>query len=259
MYGVSTLILWLFTRSLPEMPAGPRGKMTGKQFWGFLFAARGVSVVLSLIGLLLAVLAFTLIRGSSIGDSYLTDLTQIQQPSSPIGVILQMVSICLVAPVVEELMFRRLLLDALRPFGDKIAILYSGLAFGLMHMDMQQILYASAMGFMLGYLMVRTNNIWYCIALHFAINTSSAVMYPLMNGLDNPLVILLYVGYALLLVGISIAGIVIFIKSLKRLRLLPSNYRFEGPLTFGTILSGGGMIAYALLCVGMAVFLAVAQ
>ena len=85
-----------------------------------------------------------------------------------------------VAPVVEEIIFRKLLLDRLRRFGDLAAILLSGIVFGLFHMNLLQFLYASVLGFIFAYVTLKTNTIRYSIILHVLINMIGTVVAPLL-------------------------------------------------------------------------------
>ena len=64
---------------------------------------------------------------------------------------------CLVAPFMEELLFRGVLLRKARRFGDRTAVVFTAVMFGLMHGNLNQFLYAVVIGLVLGYLAVRTN------------------------------------------------------------------------------------------------------
>jgi len=77
-----------------------------------------------------------------------------------------------VAPLVEELFFRGLLLSGLcqvwrRPGA---ALLVSALAFGLVHAQPQDILPLVTLGLVLGYLRLRTGSLWPCLLAHMLFN-----------------------------------------------------------------------------------------
>ena len=74
------------------------------------------------------------------------------------------------APIAEELLFRRGLTEALRPWGWKFAVLMSGLFFGAFHGNLEQFFYASLIGILLGYVYLYTGKVRYTIFLHMAIN-----------------------------------------------------------------------------------------
>ena len=51
-------------------------------------------------------------------------------------------------------MFRKLIIDRMSIYGDKLAIIVSSIAFGLFHGNFYQIFYATLIGFILGYVLV---------------------------------------------------------------------------------------------------------
>ena len=80
------------------------------------------------------------------------------------------------APVMEELLFRRLLVDRLRRYGDKTAVLFSGLLFGLYHGNFYQFFYAAALGCFFAWIYCRTGRIRYTILLHMTVNFLGSVV-----------------------------------------------------------------------------------
>ena len=74
------------------------------------------------------------------------------------------------APVIEEMLFRKLLIDRIRPYGNKAAILLSGFLFGLFHGNFTQFFYAAMLGMFFAFIYIRTGKIHYTILLHCAIN-----------------------------------------------------------------------------------------
>ncbi len=81
----------------------------------------------------------------------------------------------ILAPVLEELFYRKLVIDRLRRFGDLPAILLSGIGFGLIHGNFNQFFYAAILGCVFGYIYLRTGKIRYTIALHMSINLIGGV------------------------------------------------------------------------------------
>lgn len=79
-------------------------------------------------------------------------------------------SALLIAPFGEEFFFRRQIIDRCSQYGEKTAILYSGLAFGLFHMNFYQFFYAFALGVLLAYVYTRTRRLRYTILLHMSVN-----------------------------------------------------------------------------------------
>lgn len=83
---------------------------------------------------------------------------------------LMVLTVCVLAPVFEELFFRRLLLDRLRPYGARFAVTASALAFGMLHGNLSQLPYAFTLGLLLGWLALRSHRVWQIIVLHAVIN-----------------------------------------------------------------------------------------
>ena len=113
--------------------------------------------------------------------------------------------ICLVGPVLEELIYRGVLLQRLRPFGAGTAVVLSALCFGLMHHDLYQGLAAFWCGLVFGYTALRYAPGW-AVGLHVTGNTA-AVLLPHLRGLGTAgaLVTLVLVFGS---VPVAVAGVV---------------------------------------------------
>ena len=92
--------------------------------------------------------------------------------------IWNVVFLVIVGPVFEEWLFRKQLIDRTRKYGEKTAILLSGLAFGLFHMNLFQFFYAFLLGVMFGYIYMRTSKLRYSTAMHMIINFNGGVLAP---------------------------------------------------------------------------------
>lgn len=101
------------------------------------------------------------------------DITTLIQESSTIYLI---IFAAILGPIFEELIFRGTMLKKLRVYGDKTAILYTAIAFGLFHCNIAQIPFAIVCGLILGYVVVKTNNIIYPIILHIILNSISVIL-----------------------------------------------------------------------------------
>ena len=75
----------------------------------------------------------------------------------------------LAAPIVEELLFRGLILRGLEPYGKRFAIVASSLLFGLFHGNLVQSPYAFAVGLVLGYTAMEYSITW-AMVLHMLNN-----------------------------------------------------------------------------------------
>ena len=174
----------------------------------------------------------------------------------------------IIGPIVEEFIFRKLLMDKLGIYGDRVAIFVSAISFGLFHGNLYQFFYAALLGFVLAYLYSKTANVWYPIALHMLINffgsvipmlladkitryeeiiTLSAEGKELSPELTEELTSLSMVvgGYSLLVIGMAIAGLVIFFKQRRQI-FVSDRAEIEIPKErrVGVILGNVGVISY---------------
>lgn len=92
---------------------------------------------------------------------------------------------CILAPLMEEIVFRKWIIDRARPFGEFASCLLSGLMFGLFHGNFLQGFYATALGFIFAYVYIRTSNIWYTIVLHSIINLFGSIIMPALVSSEN--------------------------------------------------------------------------
>lgn len=93
---------------------------------------------------------------------------------NPIGII----SVCILAPLCEEAVFRGAILRHLLEKNWKpwLAILVSALFFAVAHFNFTQGLTAIIMGALLGWVYYRTRNLWPCIFIHAVNNTTATVL-----------------------------------------------------------------------------------
>ncbi len=93
------------------------------------------------------------------------------------------------APILEELAFRKLLMDSVHHWGQTVAAFTSALFFGLVHGNAAQFLLAFPLGLLFATVYMRTGNIWYTIFLHFMINLTGSIpdIFALM-GMDVSLI-----------------------------------------------------------------------
>lgn len=86
--------------------------------------------------------------------------------------------------ICEETAHRGMLLKGLSPMGRKWSIIISSLLFGLLHLNIEQVFYATLIGFLLGYISTICENIYPAIVIHFMNNFLSVFMgFSRANGL----------------------------------------------------------------------------
>ena len=107
----------------------------------------------------------------------------VQRPEMPnyleptvTSLLMNLIVFALLPALLEELVFRGYVLRALRPYGDWFAVTVSAVLFGLMHGNISQIPFALIVGMALGWVFVKTNNIWIAVSIHFANNAFSFLL-----------------------------------------------------------------------------------
>ena len=88
--------------------------------------------------------------------------------------VISFIQVCVLAPVMEELLMRGFLLGRLSvSYGDVTALLVSSAFFAFLHFNMVQTLSALISGIVLGLLYIHTGSVVCCIAAHAGYNTIS--------------------------------------------------------------------------------------
>ena len=90
--------------------------------------------------------------------------------------IITLIQVCLLAPVLEEILMRGFLLNGWSAaYGKPIALLISSLIFALLHFNMVQTLSAFFCGIVLGLLYLHTESLFCCILAHAGYNFISYI------------------------------------------------------------------------------------
>lgn len=102
------------------------------------------------------------------------------------NVVLSIITMCILPAIGEELLFRGAVLGAMRRFGDKKAVIISAVVFAFYHFNLAQTWYQLFYGAFLAYVVVKTDNVWYSVALHFCNNlfVQLLALIPSMGALD---------------------------------------------------------------------------
>lgn len=109
------------------------------------------------------------------------------------GTFVATLSACVLAPVLEEMLFRGLILRGLLlRYPPSTAIVHSAALFGLAHFNVYQFFVGLSSGLVLGLAYQRTRSLWPCVLLHAAFNggvlwMASADGQWLADTIGNPL------------------------------------------------------------------------
>lgn len=173
-------------------------------------------------------------------------------------------------PVVEELMFRKMFVDRLRPYGDALAVFLPALMFGLIHGNLYQFFYAFLLGMIFSYVYLRTGKIVYSTLIHIFINLFCGI-FPsyIMSLFDyeeflnlsldgtlteeyiaaNALPIVMLAIYSFVTYALTFAGVFFFSRHLRDVKLNKGEIRLSKGENVEIVLFNPGAIAFITICV----------
>jgi membrane protease YdiL (CAAX protease family) len=259
MYLISMPLMMLLIRRVPAVSV-EKHPITFLQWLTAFFMCYAIMYLGNLVGLGLT-FVIGMVKGSPVDNALVDIATDI----SPWTALVIMV---LCAPVFEELIFRKLLIDRTVKYGEKIAVLFSGIFFGLFHGNLNQFAYAFILGVFWGFIYVKTGKILYTICMHMVVNflgsvvsiflirsiayeelmyaSGSGDMEALMNVVSTHLPGLMLFGlYGLTVVGFVITGIVCLAVNYQKMKLLPAEIPVPKGKLFSAAFLNAGVILFA--------------
>lgn len=220
-----------------------RRRMGPGQFILAFMMAYGMMIIGNIIGLALTT-AIGFIKGEPVGNALMSVIMEGNIWISAIYTVL-------LAPVFEEILFRKLICDRVVQYGQRTAVLVSGLMFGLFHMNFNQFFYAAFLGGFFAFIYIRTGNLKYTIALHMVVNFLGSVVGGLL--LQNVDMIslpgmMIYAAYSMCVYAIGITGVVLFFINRSKMKAPEGNDVIGKGNWFKTVILNPGM---ALYCIAM--------
>lgn len=211
-----------------------------------------------------------ILKGSAV-DNVINDIAS----ATSMWLVFLVMVIC--APIMEEYIFRKLIVDRTVRYGEGIAILISGLMFGLFHGNLNQFAYAFSLGVFLAFLYVKTGNLKITIALHMMINFVGGVvskwlmeqvdideyMRIISDGMDMDRLMsyvmdhlggwVAYIAFLVFVMGMMIGGGVLLIINLVKKKFVLNRGAVTIPRgkRFRTFFLNVGMIIYCLFWIVM--------
>lgn len=183
---------------------------------GFFVFSMGILYGGNLIGTVLMMVA-GIIKGEPIAN----DMQELIMSLEPWTI---MVVAVIIAPIMEELVFRKFLLDRIAGFGHWTAMMVSGVIFGVAHGNFYQFFYAFGLGVVFAYIYLHTGKIGYTISFHMLINFCGSILPIGLLSLMKKHVLLagiLAMGNMMLMFGFVICAIVLFAVCRKELTFMP--------------------------------------
>lgn len=267
MYLIGMPVLILLVKKIPaEVPE--RHSMNAGHFtlsaiisFALVYLTNGLGNILTLF--------ISILKGSAVQNQVLSVTSSVSM-----WVIVLYMVIC--APIMEEYVFRKLIVDRCVRYGQAAAVLMSGLMFGLFHGNLNQFIYAFVLGVFLAFLYVKTGNLKITIALHMMINfMGGAVSTWLMRRIDldeylrlagendakamaafmrdNMLGLLAYLCFLCFLIGVTLAGLTLLIVFLakKRFTFNRGSVAIPRGKRFSAVIVNTGMIIYSVFFIAM--------
>ncbi len=259
LYVVCTPLLFLIVQGAQKAQVEKK-KLSVPHFFMLLLIAEGIMVVGSLIG-----------NGLMSTVSLLTgnDFENQLNSAFEIPIWLSFAFTVVLAPIFEELIFRKLLLDRMLPYGEFCAILINGILFGAFHGNFFQFFYAAMLGVLLSFVYVKTGKLRHCILIHMCVNFLGGIVPTLLYdwlGYDRMLALMNdeqalaeYIGehilpyfatmaYSAFQYGCAIAGAIVLILNLKKIKLRRTEDTLSNKEGLGAAFKNSGMIAALVVC-----------
>lgn len=268
MYLIGIPILILLVRTVPKEEVTQHSMSFGKMFVAFIMCV-AIMYCSNIVGTVITSV-ISLFKGAAV-DNVVSGVVTATNP------LLSIVIMVICAPIAEELVFRKLLIDRAVRYGEGTAVLLSGLLFGLFHGNLSQFAYAFTLGLFLGFIYVKTGKVRYSIILHMLINfigsvlstgvlslmdsntllaamesgNEAEIMSAMMGILPGLLIGLLYI---LALLAAVITGVVLLIVRRKRFCLNTGRIVLPKGKRFSTVIWNVGMMLYCVFWIGMIVY-----
>ena len=206
----------------------------------------GITLTLMWIGNLIG-LAITSILSSAMQNEITNPVQQLIN-SSDIWFNVTIISI--IGPIIEEILFRKFLIDRTIKYAAKVSIILSAVLFALFHGNLNQFFYVLLLGGFFAYVYIRTGNIIYPIILHCIVNVMGAVVSLLIvssvNNIQTGLnlidagIIIIYIIFLFSMLIIGLYGLTKFKKA--RFNGTKTKIPLEYPYT--TMFINLGMICF---------------
>ena len=239
-YGVGVPLSCLILRRIRAPRPGPGKPLGPGAFLRVWVAALGLMYLTNL-----ATLALTGLLGALRGAPVSNPVDSLSDYPAALNLLLG----CAIAPACEELLFRRLLLDRLRPWGEGFAMGASALCFGLFHGNLSQFFYACAIGLVLAGVALRTGRLWQAVLLHGLMNLVGVEVVPRLSALGETGERLLSV----LVVGCMALGLAFLLPMARAFLARSGRAEPSGARAWRGFLRSPGVLCYLALSLALMV------
>lgn len=231
-YGVGIPVFYLIVKTIPAAPKQQKLRMRIDEIMTWAVISLGGMYIFNYFSVWLnEIISF--IKGSPVINPVV---------SATENIWITIVFSVILAPIFEEFVFRGIILNRLKPYGDKVSIFFSALLFAMFHGNLYQMFYAFAIGCAFAYVALRTRRIAYTIGLHMFVNFCGGVLFPQLASSSHEIVTALMGMFVIVLM---ISAIVLFVVNFYRFRRLDSGLPIYGKSKIALSLCNPGMAVYA--------------
>lgn len=172
-------------------------------------------------------------------------------PGNTPALIWYILSVSIFAPIMEEFIFRGLILNNLRKFGNFFAVVVSSLMFGVLHGNLSQTPFAFAVGLILGFAVIETGSIFTGIIIHCAINSVATIISGIEYYSGTSAANTVYLIYLSVIVILSIYFVFMLVRKgfFKGFKRRYSNVRISAARAFGVFAATPGFIIFMVLSI----------
>lgn len=168
-----------------------------------------IGLLICFIGDYIASLLITLFQYTG----YELTMPDMGTPDTVSGKLMYVAAVAIVAPLTEEFAIRGCIMQPLRRYGDKFAIIASAVLFAVLHGNLVQAPFALIAGLGLGYICCVTNSLWPGIIVHFLNNLYSVILEFLSVDMSDEM---LNKIYTICEIAVAVIGIVCYILFVQR-------------------------------------------
>lgn len=244
-YLIGFPICCFILKSIPDGPKREEENLTFGGFIKFFLISYFIMVLLNLF-----TTGFLWIVGNFKEADVVNPLESVLSNSSIWATI---IFAGILSPIIEEVLFRGVMLNKLRTYGDKIAIITTALLFGLFHENFSQFFYAVGLGMIFAYVTLKTGTIKYSIGLHIMINMMGSVIGT--QVLNSTIATMIF---GIVVWGFVIAGLILFIKDFKKTSLLPGEVTIEKGHILSETWLNVGMIINLIISLALMIYVLIA-
>ncbi|MCL2069136.1 MAG: CPBP family intramembrane metalloprotease [Oscillospiraceae bacterium] len=201
-FGVPCIVMVLILR-IPLNIAFPMRAPRGDILVCAIFICLGARLIGSMfVGLV--VFGIEIVSGGNATP----EMPSMPMPSGTAAYIVYYLCLAAGPAIFEEALFRGVMLQSLRRFGDNFAVWATSVLFAFIHGNLMQGPYALLLGLVIGYFVVRSGSIWVGVIVHFINNLIALILEHIQRNASEDFFLFASVAFVIFSIIVGIIGIV---------------------------------------------------